>query len=241
MIFFMAHTPVLYLRQQGKNSDCDFKGIEKKVFIFSLKKLNLSNVQKIMFLFDPEFLNRNKSWKGAQNKHFGVWISSVFSIRTKVIVLPKRPIKTQISQKVFFKNSKYWQITLFIGGINICEKITADVGNFRKEPWRIIPIEKTSLLHNAEHLRLLRAEFSPPPKHLRDGPNLAAAVFPSFSCCRRRDNVTTTHRALSVAWQERGPRLSDLTFVQHQHVLVKLRHREEARIWSPRPHAQNSR
>jgi hypothetical protein len=44
-----------------------------------------------------------------------------------------------ISKTLFFKNPKFWQIPLFIGGINICEipdgeKITPDWRNFRKEP-----------------------------------------------------------------------------------------------------------
>jgi hypothetical protein len=44
-----------------------------------------------------------------------------------------------ISKILFFKNPKFWQTTLLIGGINICEiqdgeKITADWRNFRKEP-----------------------------------------------------------------------------------------------------------
>jgi hypothetical protein len=28
---------------------------------------------------------------------------------------------TNISKTVFFKNPKFWQTTLFIGGINMCE------------------------------------------------------------------------------------------------------------------------
>jgi energy-converting hydrogenase Eha subunit G len=43
-----------------------------------------------------------------------------------------------ISKIVFFKNPKFWQTTLFVGGINVCEiqvgeKITADGRSFRKE------------------------------------------------------------------------------------------------------------